>query len=214
LEESRLIVEGKHVIAAPRERVFDALSDPAVLARALPGCKQLVDEGDGVYGLTIEAGAGSVRGAYSGHVRIGERDRPSVYQATLGASGTAGSVEAALRADLSEAEGVTEVAYRMDAKVAGAIAGVGQRVLAGVSRKNASAFFTAFEAELSAPALSIAEATPTGDQQADAPGAARVYAGKAGTGGERDAMGWFVRGLVVGSILSAVAIRLAKRPRH
>jgi uncharacterized protein len=208
-----LIVEGKHVIAAPLERVFDALSDPAILARALPGCKQLVDDGDGVYALTIEAGAGSVRGAYSGHVRIGQRARPSLYEATLGASGTGGNVEAALRADLSEANGATEVAYRMDAKVAGAIAGVGQRVLSGVSRKNASAFFKGLEEELSAAATALSESMPAADDQPAAAGAARVYAGKAGIGDHREAMVWFIRGLVVGSILSAAGVRLAKRSR-
>jgi carbon monoxide dehydrogenase subunit G len=209
-----LILEGKHVIAAPRERVFDALSNPAILARALPGCKQLVDDGDGVYALTIEAGAGSIRGAYSGHVRIGERERPSLYEATLGASGTAGSVEAALRADLGEADGATEVVYRMDAKVAGAIAGVGQRVLWGVSRKNANAFFKGLEAELTVPAVAVAESMPAAAEQPDDKDAARVYAGKAGTGNDRVAMQWFVAGLVIGSILPAVSIRLARRRRH
>jgi carbon monoxide dehydrogenase subunit G len=215
-----VIVEGTYVVrGASRERVFEALTDPALLARAVPGCRALVDEGEGVFGLTIEAGAGAVRGAYSGHVRLGEREAPARYEATLDASGSAGSVQASMRAELAEVDGGTEVEYHMDAKVAGVIAGVGQRVLAGVSRKNASAFFAALEEELADQAPSAAASDANGAAatatdsggSASAPQAPQVYAGARAGGSDDAAMRWFVCGLVVGSLLSAVSIRVAKK---
>ena len=82
-----MIIEGTHTIEGiEREVVFDALADPAVLARSLPGCRRLVDQGDGRYEITIDAGVGSVRGEYTGEVTIGEAKRPELYEATLNAS--------------------------------------------------------------------------------------------------------------------------------
>ena len=151
-EEGQLIIEGTHTIEGiEREVVFDALADPAVLARSLPGCRRLVDQGDGRYEITIDAGVGSVRGEYTGEVTIGEAKRPELYEATLNASGGPGDVRATLQATLSENDGGTDVAYRMDAQVTGAIAGVGQRVITGVSRRNANDFLKALGKELSEP---------------------------------------------------------------
>ena len=151
-EEGQLIIEGTHTIEGiEREVVFDALADPAVLARSLPGCRRLVDQGDGHYEITIDAGVGSVRGEYTGEVTIGEAKRPELYEATLNASGGPGDVRATLQATLSENDSGTDVAYRMDAQVTGAIAGVGQRVITGVSRRNANDFLKALGKELSEP---------------------------------------------------------------
>ena len=122
-----------------------------MLARSLPGCRRLVDQGEGHYEITIDAGVGSVRGEYTGEVTIGEAKRPELYEATLNASGGPGDVRATLQATLSENDGGTDVAYRMDAQVTGAIAGVGQRVITGVSRRNANDFLKALGKELSEP---------------------------------------------------------------
>jgi hypothetical protein len=181
-----VIIEGTHTIEGiEREVVFDALANPAVLARSLPGCRRLVDKGDGKYEIVIDAGVGSVRGEYTGEVAIGEAKRPELYEATLKASGGPGAVRATLQANLSETNGGTDVAYRMDAQVTGAIAGVGQRVITGVSRRNASDFLKTLGRELSDPTPEAPESAPpaTGDGAPDAgaleaakPGA--VYEGR------------------------------------
>ena len=83
-----MLIEGEHRIeGVARERVFEALGDPAVLARSVPGCRELVDRGDGVYDLAIDAGVGAVRGSYAGQVRVGERRASELYAAVLEASG-------------------------------------------------------------------------------------------------------------------------------
>ena len=38
-------IEGSHDIPAPRERVWKAFLDPAILARTLPGCEGLDEIG-------------------------------------------------------------------------------------------------------------------------------------------------------------------------
>jgi uncharacterized protein len=198
-----VVLEGTNVIerAAP-ERVFEALADPGVLARVVPGCRELVDRGDGVYDLTIEAGVGSIRGTYAGQVNVKEARAPDLYSASLSASGSPGTVQARLRAELSPSDSGTQVDYTMDAQLAGPIAGVGQRVVAGVSRKNAEAFFAALERELAAPAAAEPEA-------AEPP--ATVHPGRASTESGGGELEWFLRGLAVGALLTAIGVFLGRR---
>ena len=210
-----MIVEGSNLIrSAPPERVFEALADPAVLARVVPGCRELVDRGDGVYDLTIEAGVGSIRGAYAGQVNVGEARAPELYEATLSASGSPGTVQATLRAELSAGESGTQVDYRMDAQLAGPIAGVGQRVVAGVSRKNAEAFFDALEHELSGNGSALEGEAARGEAptaEATAP-RGTVHAGSARTGPGAE-LDWFARGLAAGALLTAFGFVLGRRRR-
>ena len=46
-------VTGSAVVRAPRERVWEALADPAVLARALPGCRELEPVGADAYRVRV-----------------------------------------------------------------------------------------------------------------------------------------------------------------
>jgi len=187
--------------AAP-ERVFEALADPGVLARVVPGCRELVDRGDGVYDLTIDAGVGSIRGTYAGQVKVQEARASDLYSASLSASGSPGTVQASLRAELRPSDSGTQVDYRMDAQLAGPIAGVGQRVVAGVSRKNAEAFFEALERELAAPPAPAAA-------EPEEP-AATVHPGRPAekSGTDFDS---FLRGVAVGVLLTAIGVLLGRR---
>ena len=42
-------VEGTYTLPAPRQRVWELLNDPAVLARATPGVKELQPQGNDVF---------------------------------------------------------------------------------------------------------------------------------------------------------------------
>lgn len=205
-----MIIEGTHLIAGvPPDRVFDALADPAILARSVPGCQRLVDKGDGVYDLTLEAGAGPVRGSYTGHVRLGERRAPELYEASLDASGAPGSVHASLRAALEGADSGTTIQYFMDANLAGPIAGVGQRVLSGVSRKNATMFFRALEEQLTTVPPPVAAGPQAAVPATRAAPAAQVYSGSR-TKPSADRQRWLRLGLLAGSALTVLVFRLAR----
>ena len=214
-----MIIEGTHTIEGiEREVVFDALADPAVLARSLPGCRRLVDQGDGRYEITIDAGVGSVRGEYTGEVTIGEAKRPELYEATLNASGGPGDVRATLQATLSQNDGGTDVAYRMDAQVTGAIAGVGQRVITGVSRRNANDFLKALAKELSEPTPEAPPEPAAVASDGGAPAAGPVAAAEPGTVYEGRPRGsgppaGVIAGIAAALALVAVLVALRRRKR-
>lgn len=143
-------VEGTYVLPAPRQRVWELLNDPAVLARATPGVKQLDPLGGNAYRATIEVGVGPVKGTYEGQVTIADQVPPERLTLKVQGGGRPGTIAATGDLQLAEQNGQTTVTYRGDAQVTGLIASVGHRLIGGVAKQMATEFFKALERELRA----------------------------------------------------------------
>jgi uncharacterized protein len=139
-------VSGSAVLHAPRERVWAALQDPAVLVRTIPGCQQLEQVGPDTYRATVMAGVASIKGTYSGDVRLTDQAEPDTFVLHASGAGAPGTVNADVRVTLADADGgATRLAYDADAVVGGVIGGVGQRMIVGVAKKTAGEFFAAVD---------------------------------------------------------------------
>jgi len=139
-------VTGSAVLHAPRERVWSALQDPAVLVRTIPGCQQLEQVGPDTYRATVLAGVASIKGTYSGDVRLTDQAEPDSFVLHASGAGAPGTVNADVRVTLADADGgATQLDYDADAVVGGVIGGVGQRMIVGVAKKTAGEFFAAVD---------------------------------------------------------------------
>jgi carbon monoxide dehydrogenase subunit G len=146
-------INGTARLSAPRERVWAALNDPAVLVRTIPGCEQLEALGEDRYRMTVTAGVASIKGTYLGEVALTEPEPANAFTLRASGSGAPGTVQADVRVTLDDADGGgTLLSYAADAVVGGPVGGVGQRVLAGVAKKTAGEFFRAVDAALTEPA--------------------------------------------------------------
>lgn len=134
-------LEGSHDIPGPRERVWAAFQDPAVLRQAIPGCEKLEAIGDGEYKATLKIGVAAVKGTFEGKVRLFDLKSPESYRMAVEGSGGPGFIRGETQISLAEADGGTRVTYTADVQVGGLIAGVGQRMLGGVSKMMADQFF-------------------------------------------------------------------------
>ncbi|XVQ13757.1 SRPBCC family protein [Spirillospora sp. CA-255316] len=161
-------VTGSATIAAPLTRVWDALQDPAVLARTIPGCHSLEPTGPDAYRMTVTAGVASIKGTYVGSVRLADPDPPRSFVLRAQGQGAPGTVDATVLVRLSAGEGGTRVDYDADAVVGGMIGGVGQRMLGSVAKKTAGEFFAAVERSLAAAAAGVpAPGVPAGAEEAE-----------------------------------------------
>ena len=140
-------IEGTNELLAPRQRVWNALTDPAVLQRCIPGCERLERTGENAYAVTLRAGVGAIKGVFTGVVRLDELRPPEHYRISVEGKGQPGFVKGSGILDLEEREGNTVVRYVGDVQVGGTIASVGQRMIQGAAKMMASQFFTALEAE-------------------------------------------------------------------
>ena len=140
-------IEGTHELRAPRVRVFQALTDPEVLKRCIPGCEQLEETGENSYAATLRAGVGSIKGTFKGNVRLEEIRQPQHYRMIVDGKGQPGFLKGTGDIDLEEQGDATIIKYAGDVQVGGTIASVGQRMIQGAAKMMASQFFTAIEVE-------------------------------------------------------------------
>jgi uncharacterized protein len=169
-------VTGTALFDAPREQVWEALNDPAVLVRTIPGCQRLEAIGPDAYTMTITAGVASIKGLYAGEVRLTEQAPLDTFVLEASGSGTPGTVSASVLVRLSDADGAdgprTSLTYDADAAVGGMIAGVGQRMLAGVAKKTAGEFFSAVDDLLTGNAARASDGAATETETEAGPPAA------------------------------------------
>lgn len=140
-------IEGTHELHSSRERIYQALIDPVVLQRCIPGCERLEKTGDNSYSTTIRAGVGSIKGVFTGKVRLEDLQPPSHFRMTVDGKGQPGFLKGSGNLNFDERDGATLVSYNGDVQVGGTIASVGQRMLQGAVKMMATQFFTAIEAE-------------------------------------------------------------------
>jgi carbon monoxide dehydrogenase subunit G len=145
-------LEGSHDVPAPRQKVWDAFLDPMVLRQAIPGCEKLEAAGNDEYRATMKIGVGAVKGTFEGKVSIQEKRPMDSYRLAVEGAGGPGFVRGSTLISFTDIEGGTRVSYAADVQVGGLIAGVGQRMLGGVSKMMADKFFSQMSELLQASA--------------------------------------------------------------
>ena len=145
-------LEGSYEIPVPRQKVWEAFLDPAVLRQAIPGCEKLEASGNDEYKATMKVGVGAVKGTFEGKVRLSDLKPPDSYRMAVEGSGGPGFVRGETVITLSDVAAGTKVSYSADVQVGGLIAGVGQRMMGDVSKMMADQFFNRMSELLQAPA--------------------------------------------------------------
>ena len=140
-------VEGTHELHAGLGRVYETLVDPAVLQRCIPGCERLEKTGETAYSATLRTGVGSIKGLFTGNVRLEDLTPPRHFRIVVDGKGQPGFLKGAGDIELEERDGITVITYTGEAQVGGTIASVGQRMLQGAVKVMTTQFFIAIEAE-------------------------------------------------------------------
>lgn len=199
-------------VHAPAGEVWSALTDRAVLAATIPGCERLERTGPGSCHMTITASVASVDGSYGCEATVLEQHAPSSFALTVRASGGAGTARASVQMRLAATtDGNTEVHCDADAVIDGAIAAVGQRVLASAARRFVAEFLAAIERHLAGNGLTAAQpASPAAAESWPAESVSAVsQASSAGPvpapfGGQG-----FARGVLVGAAIALAGVVVA-----
>jgi carbon monoxide dehydrogenase subunit G len=220
-------LEGSAVLHGTPEQVWSVITDPAVLARTIPGCESLQLTGPDEYAMNVSVGVGAIRGTYAGEVRLTDQQRPTSYVMHASGAGAPGNARAKVLISLAPDgdAGTTTLTYSADAVIGGPVAGVGQRMITGVAKRMAGQFFSAIDGELTSPATvpsveepratsaavssttaPAAETVPAGTSPAPAP---QVFTGKAAatTGAQLDLRS-FLLGAASGGVLTAWGVAL------
>ena len=189
---------GEYTIPSTRQEVWDALNDTDVLKVCVPGCTEMEKVSDSEFNAKITAKIGAVRAKLKGKVELSDIDAPNGYTMTgSGQGGIAGFAKGGAKVMLSDAPGGgTLLKYEAKAELGGKLAAVGSRVIQGVAKKMADDFFGAFARHLSGEV----EEAPA------ASGKTAASAAGAGPASNNEGTPDWVKGAIVHSVITAVAV--------
>ena len=130
-------IEGSEQLALGQAEVWRLLNDPDTLAASIPGCGGFERDADAAhrYRTAITVAVGPVTGVYEGTVEYLDVAEPERCTIVVSGKGDKGTIDGRGEITLAASDGGTEVGYVGDFKLTGPVAGVGQRMAPGVSRK-------------------------------------------------------------------------------
>lgn len=149
-------IEGSFTVAAPRERVFAEITNPALMAGCIPGCEAIEVIDAKTYRARIVVEVGPIKARFNLVVEVTEEEAPvRVASVTRGEEGTRASVISSnneLR--LAPAEGGTEVKYISEVSVTGRLGKFGLGMMKKKAEQLGAKFAETFRGKIEAAALS------------------------------------------------------------
>ncbi|MDQ0472370.1 SRPBCC family protein [Labrys wisconsinensis] len=155
-------MSGSQRIEAPREKVWEALNDPAVLQQCIPGCEAIEKTSPTEMNAKAVLKIGPVKASFTGKVTLSDLDPPNGYTITgEGQGGVAGFAKGGARVRLEPDGEATILHYDAKADVGGKIAQLGARLIDGTAKKLAGDFFERFGKAVVPPPAGEEPAEPT-----------------------------------------------------
>ncbi|GIK40260.1 MAG: hypothetical protein BroJett011_40930 [Chloroflexota bacterium] len=161
-------LEGTYTFDAPRDAVWQALLDPEVLARTMPGCEKLEQIGENEYKGALKIRVGPVQGQFEGIVNLSNINPPESYRMQVDGKGAPGFMKGVGEVRLEDQGEATLMHYTGEAQVGGRIASVGQRLLdssaKALTRQSLDGLHEQIKARVQASASDHAEEALVGTQ--------------------------------------------------
>jgi carbon monoxide dehydrogenase subunit G len=134
-------LSARYAFNAPREKLFSALVDPAVLQKCIDGCEKMEKTGEDSYDAHLKIGVAGIKGSYVGKVVIEDKNEPESFSLRVEGKGVPGWVKGTAKLQISpNAEG-SELQCDSEGQVGGVIAAVGSRLIEAVGKKMQDEFF-------------------------------------------------------------------------
>ena len=149
-------LNGSYSFDAPRQIIWDALMDPEVLAKILPGVEKLDKVSDTEFAGIMNVRVGPVQGRFNGTVTLSDLREPEHFFMDVNGRGSTGFIKGSGNATLVETEdGKTLLTYDGSGDVGGKIASVGQRLVEttgkSIVRQGLESLDRLTQAQLTAP---------------------------------------------------------------
>ena len=148
----KLDIGGNETIPTSVDALWVALNDPAVLTRCVPGCKSMTEIAPDNYKVDMQLRVAAVGGSFEGEIQLSDKQAPKSCSIRVSGAGTLGHGNGTARFDIEpDGEGTSRLVYKGTGEIGGLVAGVGQRILASVSKHLIGRFFVALRKEFESP---------------------------------------------------------------
>lgn len=207
-------LNGDLFIGAPCQQVWQALNDPQVLVRCIPGGEEVRQVSATETHVRVLVKLGPVRARFVGKMLMSDmRPDAGCVLDFEGSGGAAGFAKGRSTVSLSPEGGGTRLRYSAQATVGGKLGQIGGRLIDASARQTADQFFAALgqqfnSAQAPAPTPSLAQPLPLAPA---APAiATRPGASTAPAAGEGVRVLWFT----LGALATAFGFWLARALMH
>lgn len=101
-------LEGTYKFNATQEKVWEVLTNPRHLEKAIPGCEKLEELEPGKYDATLKIGIAAVKGTYKGMAQVADPQAPDKYRLIVEGGGGPGFVKGEALIELSHQNQTTD----------------------------------------------------------------------------------------------------------
>ena len=140
-------LNGTYRFDIPRERLWDALLDPAVVSECVPGVRTFTTLAPDRYEVEVAVRVGIVSGAYKATLEVVEKTAPASYRMVVQGAGARTNLRGEGVVVLAEEDGATTLTFDGDVQVTGALGRVGQRFMTSVAKTQFDRFFQCLRSE-------------------------------------------------------------------
>ena len=146
-------IKGERIIAATQQTVWNAINDPEILKRCIPGCESIERVDESQMKAVVMAKIGPVKARFTGKVTMADVVAPDSctlhFEGVGGPAGFAKGQATVALTSLSANE--TQLVYNASAAVGGKLGQIGARLIESAARAISDEFFNHLSKQLSPP---------------------------------------------------------------
>ena len=147
-------LNGSYQLNLEKQKVWEALNDPEILRKSIPGCEDFKKDSETEFTATATNKIGPFNASFTGNIEIKEINAPHSYVIEGSGNSTVGFASGQANVKLEDFDGGTKLTYEVEANVGGKIAQVGSRLIDMTAKKMADIFFGNFSNLISTEKIS------------------------------------------------------------
>lgn len=148
-------LEGSFKFEESQAQVWEAVTNPRHLEKAIPGCASLKEYEPNKYDVLLKIAIPAVKGSYTLKFEMADAQPPQQCRLIGEGSGGPGFVKGETTIKLTVEDDGTVLNYAGDVQVGGLIAGIGQRMIGGIAKMMAKQFFKNIGKEMKGSTFSV-----------------------------------------------------------
>jgi len=137
-------LSGSYQINLEKQKVWEALNDPEILQKTIPGCEEFIKKSETEFTATATNKIGPFNASFTGDIELTDLNPPHRYKITGSGNSPVGFANGEATVRLEDEDNGTKLTYTVEANVGGKIAQVGSRLIDMTAKKMADIFFGKF----------------------------------------------------------------------
>ena len=138
-------LSGSYQINLEKQKVWEALNDPEILKKTIPGCEKFKKNSDTEFSATATNKIGPFNASFTGNIELKDLNPPHSYKISGSGNSPVGFASGEAEVRLENENGGTKLIYTVEANVGGKIAQVGSRLIDMTAKKMADIFLVNFQ---------------------------------------------------------------------